>query len=137
VEQAKKTLPQTFPPPGNVFSEQFIIPASHTPSMEDDAFCRTLSDLVPRRKEERWTVYDRWKASCTCPDCPSYNACARENSELLYCILGMSNSCIREDRHCTCPSCPLYGELGLSGKDFCMKGSEAAIRFERALRQGG
>lgn len=101
--------------------------------MQPDAFTRVLLGLRARRKEERWEIYDRWKGSCACPQCPSYNDCAREKGELLFCILGMSNACIREDRHCTCPSCPLYGELGLSGKDFCMKGSESAIRFERAL----
>ncbi|MCQ8894798.1 MAG: DUF2769 domain-containing protein [Methanolinea sp.] len=103
--------------------------------MENDSFTRLILDLKSRKKEERWKIYDRWKASCACSQCPSYNECARETDELLYCILGMSNSCIREDRHCTCPSCSLYREFGLSGKDFCMKGSEAAIRFERTVEK--
>ncbi|OPX69643.1 MAG: hypothetical protein A4E38_01612 [Methanoregulaceae archaeon PtaB.Bin108] len=100
-----------------------------------DPFEAFIRDLKGHRKEERWKLYDTFKRSCCCPDCPSYNECAKGDQELLYCVLGMSIRCIREDRHCTCPECPLYSLLGLTGKDFCMKGSEAAIRFERTIEE--
>ena len=98
-----------------------------------DTFRDVTRELKAQKKEERWKRYEDWKKSCCCPECPSYNDCASRGRELLYCVLGMSNVCIREDRHCICPKCALYPELGLSGKDFCMKGSEAAVRYERSL----
>ncbi|MCU0632049.1 MAG: DUF2769 domain-containing protein [Methanolinea sp.] len=98
-----------------------------------DTFTEVMRELKTRRKEERWKTYDTWKRSCCCPECPSYDECASRGRELLYCVLGMSNECIRDDKHCICPKCALYPVLGLSGKDFCMKGSEAAIRFERSV----
>lgn len=98
-----------------------------------DTFEGLVRELKAQRKEERWKRYEAWKKSCCCPDCPSYNECASGGRELLYCVLGMSIQCVREDRHCICRQCSLYPTLGLSGKDFCMKGSEAAIRYERSL----
>jgi hypothetical protein len=85
---------------------------------------------LPVRKEERWKVYDRARGACICP---SYTLCSQGNGEVLFCILGTSFRCIREDKGCTCPKCPVYQELGLSKKDFCMKGSEKDQRWEKGL----
>jgi len=116
-------------------SAPFITSRSLNTTVETmtDTFEGAIRGLKAHRKEERWKTYEDWKKSCCCPDCPSYNECASTGRELLYCILGMSMECIREDRHCICKGCPLYSTLGLSGKDFCMKGSEAAIRYERSV----
>lgn len=127
--------PLSYPSYGITPIVPFITSRIHHTSVENNTgtFTEVLRELKAQRKEERWKTYNTWKRSCCCPDCPSYNECASRGQELLYCILGMSNSCIRDDRHCTCRECPLYTLLGLTGKDFCMKGSEAAMRFERTV----
>jgi hypothetical protein len=48
----------------------------------------------------------------------------------MYCLLGMSFGCVRDDRGCICPGCPIYIEHGMMKKDFCMKGSEKDLRWE-------
>ncbi|MFA6225708.1 MAG: DUF2769 domain-containing protein [Methanoregula sp.] len=73
------------------------------------------------------------RIACTCPKCPSYNRCAGERKELVYCIAGKSPLCISEDLGCTCRNCPVTPELGLTYHDFCFKGSEAAQRYEHEV----
>jgi len=98
-----------------------------------DAFEGKMKELLPVSKEVRWEACDRAKGACICPSCPSYSICAQGNGEALFCILGMSFRCIRKDRGCSCPQCPVYLELGLSKKDYCMKGSEKDQRWEKGL----
>ena len=98
-----------------------------------DTFEGKMKELLPVRKEERWRVYDRAKGTCICPSCPSYSMCSQGNGEVLFCIMGMSFRCIREDKGCTCPQCQVYSELGLSKKDYCMKGSEKDQRWEKVF----
>jgi hypothetical protein len=52
---------------------------------------------------------------------------------LLYCIAGKSMLCISEDAGCTCRKCPVTQELGLRYHDFCLKGAEAAQRYEHEV----
>jgi hypothetical protein len=96
-----------------------------------DKFEEIMKQLLPMNKQERWKLYEGLKTACTCPLCPSYNICSQGNGEVLFCLLGMSFRCIREDRGCTCPGCPIYPEYGLSKKDYCMKGSEKDQRWEK------
>lgn len=72
-------------------------------------------------------------ALCTCPACPTYNKCAKNAKEILYCVNGKSFMCISEEKDCICPSCPVAAEAGLKHKYFCTKGSEKAQRYENAL----
>jgi len=85
------------------------------------------------KKEERWKVYDRAGGACIYSSCPSSTRCAQGNSEVLFCIVGMSFRWFRDDAGCTCPKCPVYSELGLSKKDYCMKGSEKDQRWEKVV----
>jgi len=98
-----------------------------------DTFENKMKELLPVKKEERWKKYDSEKGACICPSCPSYNACAEKNGESLFCILGMSFHCIRDDLGCICPGCSLYIEYGMTRKDYCMKGSEKELRWEKGL----
>jgi len=100
--------PLSYPSPGITPIVPFITSRIHHTSVENNTgtFTEVLRELKAHRKEERWKTYNTWTRSCCCPDCPSYNECASRGQELLYCILGMSNSCIRDDRHCTCRECP-------------------------------
>jgi len=88
-----------------------------------DAFDTALPELEKR--------IDELKAGCICPDCPTYNECAKAGKELLYCVYGISFSCVTEDLGCICPGCPLIEELGLVNLTFCLLGSEAAQRYRQ------
>jgi len=72
------------------------------------------------------------KSQCICPDCPTYNDCARDGKELLYCIYGKSFSCVTEDLGCICPGCPLITDLDLQNLTFCLLGSEQVQRYEKS-----
>ena len=98
-----------------------------------ETFENRMRELLPVRKEERWKRYEKEKGDCVCPSCPTFTACAEKSGETLFCLLGMSFHCIREDRGCICPGCPLYIEYGMTRKDYCMKGSEKELRWEKEL----
>ncbi|MDD1696156.1 MAG: DUF2769 domain-containing protein, partial [Methanoregula sp.] len=59
-----------------------------------------------------------------------------QHNELLFCINGKSMLCISEDKGCTCRNCAVTGELGLRYHDFCLKGGEAAQRYEHEEHSG-
>jgi hypothetical protein len=65
---------------------------------------------------------------CTCPQCPSYNGCAKEEKELLYCATGKSQGCITGEKGCICGSCPVTPKMGLKHGYFCTRGSEKEQR---------
>jgi hypothetical protein len=66
---------------------------------------------------------------CICPDCPTYNDCAKNAMEGLFCAHGTSFHCISEEKDCICPSCPITEQYGLTRNFFCTRGSEAAQRL--------
>jgi hypothetical protein len=78
--------------------------------------------------KEKGQDQEHLRQECICPDCPTYNDCARDAKELIYCIVGRSASCITEDLGCTCPGCPVTVELSLVYQTFCILGSEAEQR---------
>jgi hypothetical protein len=98
-----------------------------------DAFEQWLNMSWEKNAKEHKQLTHEKRAVCTCPACPSYNRCARENHELLYCIAGKSMLCILEDKGCTCRKCPVTEELGLTYHDFCLKSGEAAQRYEHEV----
>jgi hypothetical protein len=60
--------------------------------------------------------------------CPSYNDCAKEKGEVLYCSLGASPTCITKATVCICAGCPVTSKMGLKNQYFCTKGSEKEQR---------
>jgi Protein of unknown function (DUF2769). len=98
-----------------------------------DRFEGLSTEMKSLKKEYRRVFMDSKKKMCACPDCPSYNECARNSGETLFCMFGMSFHCISADKGCTCRDCPLYREFGLTGNYFCMKGSEKAMRYDTGL----
>ncbi len=97
-----------------------------------DKFEQSMTDLN-RSREARTKIIDKEKGLCICPDCPTYNDCAKEAQELLYCVYGSSFHCIYENNGCICPTCPVTGDLGLIHDEFCLKGSEADRRWMKNL----
>ncbi|HUK38618.1 MAG TPA: DUF2769 domain-containing protein [Methanomicrobiales archaeon] len=77
------------------------------------------------------------REKCICAGCPTYNPCAAEAKELLYCIYGQSFRCVTEDFGCVCPECPLIDEIGLEYLTFCLKGGEASQRYRERLSPQG
>jgi hypothetical protein len=59
---------------------------------------------------------------CTCPACPTYNACMREAGELLFCARGKSG-CSVSAVSCACGGCTVWGRNQLSSYYFCTKGA--------------
>jgi hypothetical protein len=95
-----------------------------------DAFEQWLNMSWEKNAKERKRITHEKREACICPACPSYTSSARDTHEMLYCIAGKSMLCISEDRSCTCRECAVTQELGLRYHDFCLKGGEAAQRFE-------
>ena len=98
-----------------------------------DAFGRWLDNSWQKNAKDRKAILAIKRNTCTCPKCPSYNRCADESRELVYCITGKSPICISEDRGCICSNCFVSPELGLKYHDFCFRGSEAAQRYEHEV----
>ena len=93
-----------------------------------DKFEQAMQQMAQLTKEERMKMIESKKKLCTCGGCPTYNDCARENKELLYCALGKSPTCITEENGCICPGCPLTEQMGLKHEFFCTRGSEREQR---------
>ncbi|MDD1775218.1 MAG: DUF2769 domain-containing protein [Methanobacterium sp.] len=86
-------------------------------------FCRSLEDLTPEERDEE---LERFKSQCICPICPTYNDCAKKEGELLFCIIGKSDECIKDRNDCMCPPCPFARRLdfGAVHNTYCIRGSE-------------
>ncbi len=98
-----------------------------------DTFEQWLNNFWLMNARDRKVSMTDKKTACACPKCPSYNNCADESKELVYCITGKSPICISEDFGCTCRNCSVSPEIGLMYHDFCLKGSEAAQRYEHEV----
>lgn len=93
-----------------------------------DKFEKALQMMAKMSKRQRMEAVEAKKKLCVCGGCPSYNDCAREKKELLYCTLGDSVECITEEAGCICPSCPVTDQMGLNHDYFCTRGSEKEQR---------
>lgn len=83
--------------------------------------------------EEQRAGLEMYKEKCICPTCPTYNDCAKNAKERLFCAIGKSFMCISEAKICMCPGCPVTPEYGMKYQKFCSKGSEMAQRYEKTL----
>lgn len=65
---------------------------------------------------------------CTCPDCPSYNECAKGKAEVLYCAAEIGKSgCPYPMQGCVCGACPVHSEGELRALYYCIHGSAEEI----------
>jgi len=81
-----------------------------------DKFEEMLNELEEMSEEDKNKLLDTMKKDCMCPICPSYNECAKEAEELLFCVVGKSKNCITKERGCMCPTCPFAHEYGIGVK---------------------
>ena len=97
----------------------------------------TFETLMKQMKDMSAAEQAKWvettKALCTCPGCPTYTNCAKNNKELFFCWMGKSFMCIPAEKGCICPSCPVTKAAGLKNTSFCTRGAEKAQRYEHAL----
>jgi len=92
-----------------------------------------MLDIIPQERsnineQERMIATKANKSLCICPTCPTYNECAKDNDELLYCVLGRSITCLTKESGCICPACKITENLGLTKDYFCINGTETKQR---------
>jgi len=93
-----------------------------------DKFNQIMKEMSEMKVEDRIKEVAKKKEICICNGCLTYNQCARDNKELLYCSLGKSSACITKEIGCICPSCPITEQMGLENEFFCTRGSEKEQR---------
>jgi hypothetical protein len=93
-----------------------------------DDFEQMMQTISRMTDEERMEKIESFKSLCICPSCPTYNKCAQEKDASLYCLLGASQKCIREEVGCICPACPLWEKTDFKNEYFCTKGTEREQR---------
>ena len=95
-----------------------------------DKFEEKLNELEQMSEEDKNRTLEEIKGDCICSVCPSYNECAEDADELIYCIIGKSESCITVENGCMCSSCPFglqYG-IGVIYESYCTRDSEMEQR---------
>ncbi|MEN6610635.1 MAG: DUF2769 domain-containing protein [Methanoregulaceae archaeon] len=98
-----------------------------------DKFEETMLSMTGMSEAEMAEAMRKAREMCTCPTCPTYDRCAKNAKEMLFCATGKSFMCISDEKGCICPDCPVSKDFGLKYDYFCTKGSEKALRYEHAL----
>lgn len=66
--------------------------------------------------------------ACFCPRCPSYNECAKEKMERLYCAEEIGKSgCEYKMNGCLCGGCPVHAKSELKSGYYCINGSAEEV----------
>lgn len=95
-----------------------------------DEFGELMEKLDQLDEEELLKALKELEIDCVCPICPSYNGCANDKDENVFCITGKSNGCIKLELGCMCPTCPLAQkyQIGMVYNFYCHRGSEKEQR---------
>jgi len=95
-----------------------------------DRFEAEVLKIMDMSEEDKNRAINSLKQQCICSKCPTYNDCAENAAEGLYCVIGTSEGCIIDDLGCLCPECPLAQALGVGTifNTYCIKGSEMEER---------
>ena len=68
------------------------------------------------------------RAKCACSVCPSYNDCARDKGETMFCAEeNGKGTCDYQMNGCVCGPCPVHTECKLSSGYYCMHGSAEQV----------
>ncbi len=100
---------------------------------EMDTFREKMEAMSKMSSQDQMKAIEGLKSQCICPTCPTYNDCAKNANEKLFCALGNSFMCISFEKTCICPTCPVASDLGLHYKSFCTRGAEKAQRYEHTV----
>ena len=95
-----------------------------------DKFEETINEVMSMSKTDRNNAIESYKGSCICHTCATYNQCAADANQKLFCVTGKSGDCITELKGCECPTCPLAKslEVGVIHNTYCLNGSEMEQR---------
>ncbi len=92
-----------------------------------DKFMEMMQKMMAMSDADRKMMMEKNKAMCTCGKCPTYDECARDKKEALFCAVGKS-SCTLSSKACICPTCPVTPVMGLTKGYYCLSGSEKEQR---------
>ena len=95
-----------------------------------DKFEKSMIGFKKLSSEEQRKSMIEGMNLCICSDCPTYNDCAKNAMEGLFCAHGTSFHCILQEKDCICPSCPITEQYGLTRNFFCTRGAEATQRWQ-------
>jgi len=95
-----------------------------------DKFEQLIHDVSEMSAGDQNKAIENYKGSCICPTCSTWNECAKEANEKLFCVTGKSKGCITELKGCECPVCPLAQSLdiGVIKNSYSLMGSEMEQR---------
>jgi len=93
-----------------------------------DKFEQVTQQMDQMHDQDRVKMTEEKKKLCICSGCPTYNDCAKNNNELLYCALGKSPTCITKELGCIYPSCSITEQMRLIKEFFCSRGFEMEQR---------
>lgn len=95
-----------------------------------DRFEAEVLKIMEKSEKDKEKSINSLKKQCICPKCPTYNDCAKNAGEGLYCVLGKSEKCLENDIGCICPDCPLAQAMGVGTvfNTYCIKDSEMEQR---------
>ena len=102
--------------------------------LPEDTFTKVQKQLMAMPKDQVMKKFMELKGMCNCPKCGTYNSCAKNAQEGLFCGYGASFHCITEMKGCICQKCPVAKELGLGHAAYCGMGSEKSQRFDGFLK---
>lgn len=90
-----------------------------------DSFEELSNELNDMSEEDRIKKLKELEVDCVCPICPTYNQCAKDAGENIFCLKDKS-SCINKEKGCMCPTCPFAAKykIGVLHNFFCMRGKE-------------
>ena len=96
-----------------------------------DKFEQKIQEIMEMSESDRNNAIEYYKGSCICHTCATYDQCAADANEKLFCVTGKSVECITKPKGCECPICSLAQSLdvGLLNNTFCLRGSEMDQRL--------
>jgi hypothetical protein len=89
-----------------------------------------IAELEGLSTDEKADMIKKLEGDCVCPTCPTYNDCAKDKGENVFCITGESQDCINMELGCLCPTCPLAQKykIGMMYNFYCQRGTETKQR---------
>ncbi len=91
-----------------------------------NAFEELTKELEQLSPEERSKKVGELEGDCVCPLCPTFNQCAKDAQENIFCLKGKSKECISKEKSCICATCPfgIKYRIGVIYNFFCLRGSQ-------------
>jgi hypothetical protein len=102
--------------------------------LPEDPYNKIQKMMLGMPREQQMQKIAELMKMCTCPQCPTFNDCAKNAMEGLFCSMGRSFHCISENKGCICPNCPVAKQMGLKNMSFCLMGNEKTQRYDAMLK---